>query len=62
MTTAQRIKTLEKEVSELKSLFSSLVPLDREGEYQAAFLRTTSKAAKEKPVGTYTGKGDLLSL
>ena len=53
MTNAQRIKTLEKEVSEIKSLFSSLVPLDREGEYQAAFLRATSKAAQEKPAGTY---------
>ena len=62
MTTADRIKLLEKEVTVLKSLFSALVPLDKEGVYKESFLKKTKSAAAEKAIGEYAGKGSLLDL
>lgn len=62
MNTVQKIQKLEKEVQLLHDLFSALVPLDREGEYKDSFVKEMKKMMKEKPVGTYEGKGSLLRL
>ncbi|MBP6881382.1 MAG: hypothetical protein KBC35_02045 [Candidatus Pacebacteria bacterium] len=62
MNTAQKIQKLEKEMQGLHDLFSALVPLDKEGEYKDSFVKEMSKLAKEKPEGTYDGKGSLLRL
>jgi len=62
MTTTERIKKLEKEVTELKSLFSALVPLDKEGEYKSTFIRHMVKVTSEKPVGRYEGAQSLLKI
>jgi hypothetical protein len=63
MTTVEKIKKLEREVTELKSLFSSLVPLDKEGEYRPGFVRKLQKTLSKKVIaGTYSKKGDLLRL
>ena len=63
MTTLEKIKKLEREVTELRSLFSNLVPLDKEGEYKQDFLRGLKKVMSKKViVGTYLKRGDLLKL
>jgi hypothetical protein len=62
MTTAEKIAQLEKEVHELKVLFSALVPLDNEGEYKERFLRDMATLADQKPAGKFEGKGSLVKL
>ena len=62
MTTAQKISKLENEVRELRELFSTLVPLDTEGEYKESFVRDMKKVSTEKPAGKYEGAGGLLKL
>jgi len=62
MTTLQKIEKLEKEVTNLKSLFSAIVPLDREGVYRDVFVRKMKQTVQEKAVGAFTKKGDLLKL
>lgn len=62
MTTLQKIKQLEREVTQLKSMFFAIVPLDKEGVYKKTFLNDMQRARSEKSVGSYRGKGDLLEL
>lgn len=62
MTTLQKIEKLEKEVTNLKSLFSAIVPLDKDGAYKDTFVRKMRRLVLDKPVGTFEKKGDLLKL
>ena len=62
MTTLQKIKQLEREVTQLKSMFFAIVPLDKEGVYKKTFLNDIQHKRTEKSIGTYRGKGDLLTL
>lgn len=62
MTTVQKIKKLEKEMAELRSLFSALVPFDTEGEYKDSFITQMKNASSQKATGSYSRAGSLLSL
>ncbi len=62
MTTLQKITQLEMEVTHLKSLFSALIPLDKEGVYKDTFVQDMKQKMREKVEGTFSKKGDLLKL
>ena len=62
MNTLQKITQLEKEVTHLKSLFSAIIPLDKEGVYKDTFVRNMKRTMHEKAEGTFSKKGDLLKL
>jgi hypothetical protein len=62
MTTLQKIEKLEKEVTNLKSLFYAIIPLDKEGAYKDTFVQNMRRLAQEKSVGIFAKKGDLLKL
>lgn len=59
MTTSERISKLEKEVRELKALFSSLVPHDDEGEYSEEFIQSIKEAKADVAAGRVYSAEDV---
>lgn len=56
MTTLQKITQLEKEVTHLKSLFSAIIPLDKEGAYKTPFVRNIKRKMRENAEGIFLKK------
>ena len=57
----KKVDNLAREVATLRSLVIQIVrESDPEGEYKSSFVKSVLKAAQEKPVLEYEGKGSLL--
>ena len=61
-TLEKLVKNLSQEVVQLRSFVMGVAGKDPEGNYRPEFIRRIKKAATEKPVYEYTGRGSLIKL
>ncbi|MEK7659098.1 MAG: hypothetical protein AAB338_00355 [Patescibacteria group bacterium] len=58
----QQLNNLSREVNMIRSFIIGIAGKDPEGEYRSEFVKRLKKAALEKPMYNYTGKGSLFKL
>ena len=61
-TITRQLNNLSQEVNMIRSFIIGMARKDPEGEYRSEFVKRIKKAALEKPIYSYTGKGSLSKL